>query len=286
MKHGWPILLGMALGLAPMPSGSAVADDVRAADAAFAARAAEVGHQTAFLEFLAEDAVLFRPEAVNGPQWLGTHEPAGGQLEWTPTAAAVDCTGRLGITSGRWAYANADGGEPVAGHYLTVWRLNAESRWQVILDHGIDHDARGVPAVDLGAAFASLWAASEPPRCKGRGDADDLAAAEQALNARINVEGLASARRGFMAASAIAYRDDVPPARLSDLPASVEAAFGPGSIARPVGTIFEPGTNLAVTHGVLEAADGQGRALYVRVWNRDRRRWQVAIDLRTPLPTP
>ena len=59
-----PILSGLLLGLASVASSSATVDDVRLADAAFADRAAEVGYHLAFVEYLADDAVLFRPEAV------------------------------------------------------------------------------------------------------------------------------------------------------------------------------------------------------------------------------
>ena len=120
MKTLRPSLLATLLGLLPMASGSTAVEDARAADAAFAARAAEIGHHAAFIEYLAEDAVLFRPEAVRGQEWLATHEPAGGQLEWSPAAAAVGCTATLAVTTGPWRYSNTEGGEPVAGHYLSL----------------------------------------------------------------------------------------------------------------------------------------------------------------------
>ena len=50
--------------------------------------------------------------------------------------------------------------------------------------------------------------------------------------------------------------------------------------------LVEPGTDLAVTHGILLSPDGSQRSLFVRVWSREGRRWQVAIDMRTPLPAP
>lgn len=286
MKYLRPCLLGMAIGLLPMASGSTAVDDVRATDAAFAARAAEIGHHAAFVEYLAPDAVLFRPEALPGQEWLATHEPAGGQLDWSPAAAAVDCTGRLAVTSGPWRYANADGGEPVAGHYLSIWRLDAESQWRVVLDHGID-DAAGAAAVaTLQDTFTRLWPADAARRCKGSSDAAELAKAEARLNEQVSRQGLLAALQDGSTPDALGYRDDRAPGPLLAAQAEMDAAFGRGTLARSVGTLFEPGADLAVTHGVLQSADGSHRSLYVRVWSRDRRRWQVAIDLRTPLPPP
>ena len=285
MKILWPCLLATLLGLLPMASGSTAVEDARAADAAFAARAAEIGHHAAFVEYLADDAVLFRPEAVRGQEWLATHEPAGGRLEWSPAAAAAGCTATLAVTTGPWRYSNTEGGEPVAGHYLSIWRLDAQSQWRVVLDHGIDH-AGAVPAEQLQAAFARFWPGVREGKCTGRGDLDGLAEAEMRLNEQVARRGLLPALQRTAGEGALVYRDDVAPGPLAGMQPAVDAAFGPGTVARTVGTVFEPGTDLAVTHGVLQSPDGSERALFVRVWNRDGRRWQVAIDMRTPLPAP
>jgi ketosteroid isomerase-like protein len=285
MKTLWPCLLATLVGLLPMASGSTAVEEARAADAAFAARAGEIGHHEAFIEYLAEDAVLFRPEAVRGQEWLATHEPAGGRLEWAPVAAAAGCTATLAVTTGPWRYANSEGGDPVAGHYVSLWRLDAQAQWRVVLDHGIDH-AGAVPAGLLEASFARLWPGAREGRCVGRGDLDGLEQAEHRLNDQVARRGLLPALQRTTAEGALVYRDDVAPGPLSGLDSGVDAAYGPGTVAETVGTVFEPGTDLAVTHGILQSPDGSGRSLFLRVWNRAGRRWQVAIDLRTPLPPP
>lgn len=285
MKNLWPCLLATWVGLPAMASGSTPVDDARAADAAFAARAVEIGHHAAFIEYLAEDAVLFRPEAVRGQEWLATHEPAGGQLEWSPAAAAASCTATLAVTTGPWRYSNTEGGEPVAGHYLSVWRLDSQSQWRVVLDHGIDH-AGSVPADQLQAAFTRFWPNAGENGCAGRGELDGLTEAEMRLNEQVARRGLLPALQRTAGEGALVYRDDAPPGALAGLPPDADAAFGPGTVAHTVGTVFEPGTDLAVTHGILQSPDGSERSLFVRVWSREGRRWQVAIDLRTPLPAP
>lgn len=286
MINLWPLLLGAFLGLAPTVSSSTARDDVRAADAAFAARAAEVGQQAAFIEYLAADAILFRPEAVPGQEWLATHEPAPGRLSWRPSAAASACTGRLGITSGPWSYSNDEGGQAVEGHYLSIWRLGDDAQWRVVLDHGIDHAPGAEPAVPLQTAFEHSWPAAAAGKCTGRGNARDLARAEQDLNSQITRLGLQDALRRAAAEEAVAYRDDAAPGQLAAaLPAS-DATYGPGTIARSVGTVFDPDADLAVTHGVLQSTEVAPGAVYVRVWSRERRHWRLAIDLQTPLPAP
>lgn len=286
MKDLRPLLLSTLLGLATPAAGSTPAEEARAADAAFAALAAEIGQHGAFIEYLADDAVLFRPEAVAGQQWLAAHEPAGGRLEWSPSAAAADCTGRLAVTTGSWRYSNAQGGEPVEGHYLSIWRLGEDGQWQVVLDHGIDHASGAAPAVDLQAALEGHWPAVPSGECTGRADARRLARAERDLNAAIARRGLAAALARAAAEGALAYRDDAAPGPLAPIAAARDGEFGPGGNAQSVGSLLEPGAGLAVTHGVIASADGARHALYVRLWRRDDRRWTLAVDMRTPLPSP
>lgn len=286
MNHLRPQLLGALLGLVPTAASSAAVDDLRAADAAFAAYAAETSQRAAFIEYLADDAVLFRPEAVKGQEWLETHEPATGRLEWWSSAAVVACAGRIGVTTGPWRYSNDEGGEPAEGHYLTVWRLDDDRRWRVVLDHGIDHAPGMAPAAPLQPAFERLWPVDSADECTGRGDTRELVRAEEHLNTDIRRRGLSEALRLAAEEDALAYRDDAAPGLLAAVQPASDVIFGVGTVAQTGGTVLDADTDFAVTHGVLRSADGAQRSLYVRVWSRERRRWRVAIDMQTPLPAP
>ena len=155
----------------------------------------------------------------------------------------------------------------------------------MVLDHGIDH-AGAVPAEQLQAAFARSWPHTGDGQCTGRGDLDGLAEAEERFNGQVARRGLLPALQRTAGEGTLMYRDDAPPGVLAGLQPDVDAAFGPGTVAHTAGTVFEPGTDLAVTHGILLSPDGSQRSLFVRVWSREGRRWQVAIDMRTPLPAP
>jgi ketosteroid isomerase-like protein len=275
-------LVPLVAALAPLLAHAGPVDDLLAADTAFAARAGESGQHVAFAEYLAPDGILFRPEAVGGQQWLAGNEPATGRLEWWPSAAAVDCSGRLGVSTGPWRYSNAAGGEPVAGHYLSVWRRDDDGQWRVVLDHGIDHPSGAVPAEPLQAVLARWWPAPGSGTCVRRDGTDRLARAEQHLDARVQREGLQEALLAAAVRGALAYRDDAAPRPLAA--AADDAPFGRGTVVQAGDTISVPGGDMAVTFGVLRSADGTQRALYVRVWQRERRDWRVAIDVRTPLP--
>lgn len=289
MTRARSLIVGATLCLAQPAATAAALEDVLAADAAFAARSVEVGQQAAFLEVLADESVLFRPEAVAGRAWLATHESATGRLEWTPTAAAVNCSGQLAVTTGRWRYVNAAGGEPVSGHYLSLWRRDAEGRWRVLLDHGIDHAAEAEPPEALAGLLATLWAGEASGTCGERLGRSSLEHAEAAFNGSIRRRGLPAALSRAAATGALVYRDDSPPARRAGDGPALDARFGKGSVARHVGVIVQPGSDLAVSHGVLSTGGTEGampvhEAVYVRVWTLQGKRWRVAIDLQTPLP--
>lgn len=273
-------LVPLLAALAPWLAHAGAVEDVLATDAAFAARAGDAGQGVAFAEFLAADGVLFRPEAVAGQEWLARNEAVTGRLEWWPAAAAADCSGRLAVSTGPWRYTSPAGGEPATGHYLSVWRRDDDGQWHVVLDHGIDHGPGVIPAESLQAALARLW--GTPGECRGRDATERLPRAEQDLNTGLQREGLPAALHDAAARGALAYRDDSAPLPLAQ--AGGDAAFGRGSTAVAERAISVPEGDMAVTYGVLRSADAAQRALYVRVWQRDRRDWRVAIDLRTPLP--
>jgi ketosteroid isomerase-like protein len=262
-------------------------EDVLATDAAFAARSQEAGQQTAFLEYLADDGVVFRPGPVPGKDWIGSHEPPSGQLDWIPSAALVDCSGTLAVSTGRWEYSNDAGGEPVAGHYLTVWRHQSEGEWRIVLDHGVDHPADLEPPVPLARAFAALET-SGPSGCAPEEAAGVLPEAEAKMNRVIVRRGRTEALHRRSVAGAVVFRDDVPPAQWNERWPPADDVVGEGGDATSDGTIAVAGSDLAISYGSLRDRHRSGDApadfLYVRVWRWTDDGWRVAIDVQTPLP--
>lgn len=110
-----------------------------AAERAFARMSKENGTKAAFLEYLAEDGLLFRPYPVNGLQvYLNTRSDAG-LLTWQPEFADVSADGSMGFTTGPWQLqvGNVKDIGPLVGHYLSIWQRQADRSWKVALDLGI-----------------------------------------------------------------------------------------------------------------------------------------------------
>jgi len=287
-KTACAALIG-AFGWSGLLRAEGTVEEVLAADRAFAAQASETGAQSAFLEALGADAILFRPLAVNGREWLQTHEQASGRLEWSPAAAAISCDGQLALTLGPWTYRQQSA--TASGHYLTVWRRDAAGDWAVVLDHGIE-DASGVAGM---ASIASLLAANWPQgaarQCGRGGDSSGVAQADRAVNEAIRGQGLDAALRGLAGPRTLLLRDGHAPAGAApDWPRD-ESILGAPLDATTGGTFAAPGSDLGYSYGEIAARAGAPsptavRAVYVRIWVREGAAWRVAVDMLTPLPTP
>src|ERR1043165_6665833 len=75
---------------------------------AFARMAAEKNTRDAFMAFIADEGLLFRPTAVNGKKWMSEHPvpPSDKRplLAWQPAFAGMAAAGDLGLTTGPWEF--------------------------------------------------------------------------------------------------------------------------------------------------------------------------------------
>src|SRR5437660_12096918 len=106
---------------------------------AFAKAAATKGTRDAFLEFLAEDGIIFQPAPVNGKKYWTARQPRKGLLSWEPAFADVARAGDLGYTTGPWEFRpNGPDDKPVAfGQYFTIWKKQRDGSWKAVLDRGV-----------------------------------------------------------------------------------------------------------------------------------------------------
>ena len=103
----------------------------------------EKGAGQAFLEYLATDAILFRPEAVNGREYLkGRGYATAGVLNRRVTFADIATNGLMGYTTGEWTLTQKGrpANEVKIGQYATVWSKGSDGKYKAILDIEISHD--------------------------------------------------------------------------------------------------------------------------------------------------
>src|SRR5438094_8574010 len=160
IKRGFPLtrdLLVCSLALASFAF--AQKGDVRQAnrlaiveaERAFARVAAAKGTRDAFLEFLADDGIIFQPGPVNGKQFWQARAPRKGLLSWEPIFADVSLAGDMGYTTGPYEFRpnGADDKPIVFGQYFTVWKKQTDGSWKVALDRGASNPQPAGPIAPL-----------------------------------------------------------------------------------------------------------------------------------------
>jgi len=72
----------------------------------FSRASVEQGIRDSFLQFFADDSIIFAPEPKNGKKFYTNYEDKGRKLSWQPIFATVGNSAELGVTSGPWELKN------------------------------------------------------------------------------------------------------------------------------------------------------------------------------------
>jgi ketosteroid isomerase-like protein len=292
------ILLSAGLTAGPGQTGRQEAlGSLIAAERAFSRTSETKGIREAFLTWLAPDAIVFRPGPVEGRPVYEKMDPANtALLTWGPEVAEVSASGDLGYTSGPYAYRQSRDAEPASyGHYVSVWKKQADGTWKVFLDIGIRHGRPETPAaagtVDTPAAGKNA-APLSPERLRDE---------ERTFGARAGVIDSIAGSKGARKALSELATDDIRVYRPDRVPTVGKTAFK-GLIPANAGRI-DPRTqrrgsnyqvgmagsgDLAYSYGTsLFWKDGttSERTANLRVWRKDGSGvWKICLDIEFPIP--
>lgn len=287
------LLAGAAIAAPESPAGEALAS----AERAFARTAAEKGVKEAFLAYLAEDSVLFRPGAVPGKAWTRDNPPPPIRLSWSPSFVQVSAAGDLGYTTGPYEVRSADpkrqdtGAETGYGQFVTVWRRQPDGAWRVALDIGVPTPQ---PPTEAGAAVRygrSLVAVppAGPPETAEKAERERLLAADRALAAAVAAQGAVPAYAPRLGDGARLLRQGSPPAIGAEAIRTALASLrGKLSWLASAGAVSRSG-DLGYTYGgatFQRVAGGPERSFNVlHVWERaPGGDWKLVLDLLGPVP--
>ncbi len=264
-----------------------------AAERAFSKLSEDKGVREAFLFYLADDAIVFRPKPLPGKKSY-QEMPASSAvlLTWGPEYAEVSAGGDLGYTTGPYVVRDrASPGESAAhGHYVSVWERQANREWKVSLDAGVRHPQSG-PAPENVATL--------PADCKRwrgrRADRDSERAALLKEESRFAQTARAG---GLTEAYVIHAADDIRVYWDGQLPVTGKAAFlkfVAGSTPKynwgPVDAVVSLTGDLGYVFGVrdglsMDSQEPFGSASYVRIWRKlSGGEWRIVLDLAVPIPT-
>jgi ketosteroid isomerase-like protein len=247
---------------------------------AFAKYAAEQNTKAAFLEFLADDGVVFSPNRSNGKEVWRARKESSSLLSWYPSFADISSSGLIGYTTGPWDFrAKGKDDTPSAyGHYVTLWQKQPSGEFRAVLDIGVSHPVPGAKdapwslpanaasdpnaknsyAGDTAASFFSMLREGDTEKAYKTFAADDI---------RLYREGAAPVT-GKKAALAIIKKDR----SLIDSSRRV-SFFGSGDLAYV--------TN---TYSRSEKAQVTETGNFMQIWKFRQGRWQLVLDIFVPLP--
>ncbi|MEY2483808.1 MAG: hypothetical protein QOK24_2336 [Verrucomicrobiota bacterium] len=244
----------------------------------------EQGTRAAFLTFLADDSIVFRPGPSNGKEVWTKRAENGLDLIWEPTFAVMARSGDFGYTTGpaKWK-ANKNESKPLGyGTFVSIWKKQPNGSWKVALDAGTETpEPTGKPE--------SLRMVSSDKPSKAKPDPD--AARKTLLEAQKKFAETAKADSGRAALAVAAddirvYRDAHFPAVGLASAGGLLATQGRKLLLEALGGDMSHSADLAYTYGKYSSAgEGNEKGHYFQIWQRDDAgHWKLVLDWQQALP--
>lgn len=253
---------------------------------AFAKAAATKGTRDAFIEFLADDGIIFQPGPVNGKKFWSERQPRKGLLSWEPVFADVSRAGDLGYTTGPWEFRpNGPEDQPIAfGQYFTIWKKQPDGSWKAVLDRGVTNEkSYGKPALSFPREDERTKDVKHFDVARGRAmliTLEEEFSRNSALSAR-------AAFDSYLADDARLLRQNVPPAIGKSAAGALMPENGRALTWKATLADISTSGDLGYTYGAFEL-NTRGvtlqRGSYVRVWKKINGKWRVVADVMSPDP--
>jgi len=260
---------------------------------AFAKLSEDQGTRPAFVAFIADEGIIFRPKAVKGKQWFAEHPAPQSDkrplLSWYPAVAGMARAGDMGYTTGPWEFKPDihDARSVAWGHFLTVWKRQPDGSWKFAIDLGISNPepAQAEPPWQLSQNY-------EAPKAI-RGSASGVATT---LLARDREFSQSSVKRGARAAFAEyalrevrIYREGKFPIRGQDLAPAVLPDSSSAWTWEPAAGEVSASDDLGYTYGSYQISNAPAGKFseagnYFRIWKKEKGAWKVLFDLTNPIP--
>jgi ketosteroid isomerase-like protein len=279
-------ILGLVLGIVVSVNAQTPLEEMVKTEQAFSKMAEEKNTRDAFMTFIADDGLLFRPGAVNGKKWMLDHPvpPSDKKplLAWQPNFAGMSASGDMGFTTGPWeAKPDINDAKPSGyGHFVTVWKKQTDGSWRFVVDLGISHPQSGGPQ--------TLWHPTE--KVESTTSTVETAKALKALVDRDRMLSLATwehslghAFQSFASPEVRVYRAGYFPyvglAAAIPALAKINGKFK----SQPIGGDVSRAGDLGYTHGTYEISDAAEKVVergsYVRIWRKQGGAWRVVLDV-------
>ena len=114
-------------------------NEILQTDKEFSKLSSREGMKMAFIEYIADDGILLRPDhppivGANAIEYLTEINDSAFTLTWQPTFAEVSSSGDLGYSYGIYNLQLQD--TSLQGTYVNIWKKQKDKKWKVVLDTG------------------------------------------------------------------------------------------------------------------------------------------------------
>lgn len=253
----------------------------------FAARALQVSSRDAFLDFIADEGILFRPVPVNGKEFLLKQNPRPGFLIWYPTYAFISESGEMGCTTGPAEFKrNLDSSSIWYGNFCTVWQLQKDGQWKFLIDGGISNDKPTSEIKKLefdpnkkDNSLNEFYPGSLP-------DKQMIFSVDEKFNSSLLNGELSKAYMNVINDETRLLREgEYPIIGKSEIIKYVSGNKGKYKFEIKDGKISNAG-DFGYVYGSLVVSDSQktGKYNYIRMWKYESGNWTILIELFSPLP--
>jgi len=286
-------LLYVPPGAVPGQSGSRTLQTLIEAERSFSRLSEEKGIKEAFLTYLADDSIVFRPKPVPGRKvYEAAADNSPALLTWEPAYAEVAFDGDLGYTTGPYQLKDKSRpGDLVRyGHYVSLWQKQPSGLWKVVLDVGVRHPQPGFKPLEV-------MTRKETGRPKRLVKVDKftelnlLLKVEADFSARAAADGILAAYSAFANEDIRFYRDGQPPMKgIESLRGEASGNSGRSTWEPMDGDVSRFGT-LGFVFGTAETGSrdamdtAAAASSYLRIWRKTPEgQWKIALDLAVPIP--
>jgi ketosteroid isomerase-like protein/sugar lactone lactonase YvrE len=256
----------------------------------FARTAGMKGIRDAFVQFLADDSIIFRPGPVAGKRWMQERPAAPGLLSWYPIFADISTAGDMGYTTGPWEFRKNGPDDKEVGHgnFVSVWKKQSDGNWRVIIDIGISNPPpEAVQKVLQTPSLEKTIVNSQ----KGIDPESEMAALiklDSEFSKDCAAKGTAGAYSTFLADDARLFRQNTFPI-IGRQAIQVYLGEHAGKVSwQPTGGKISGMGDLGFTYGTAESVKADKNVEqnnYMRIWKKQPEgSWKVVLDITIPLP--
>lgn len=266
------------------------------AEKAFAKMATDATTKKAFVQYLSDSSIIFRPGPVPGKAfWQGATDD-NDLLTWEPRFADISAAGDMGYTTGPFEFRLDRKDEKPAGtgHFVSVWKKEKDSTWKVVLDIGIGHapvPKKPFATSVIPAKRAPLTTADAMALSAATGETSRAETISQLLETDLRfsdkqTNGSESAYLDYLSKEARIYRPSAAPYENPEAIGELLKATDKQFTFTPVRADVAASGDLGYVYGGGTVAITEGEKVrnldlnYVRIWKKeDGRDWKIVLDL-------